>query len=182
MNRRQAFGGLAALAVAGTSLRQAHAAIEFVSEGFGLAIDDFTEIWGDGEPGQTYLQYPLSNGTWFIGQNRDGFVTYIERSWDDETDVSQNDAAELALSVMPEESNLMESYRASFGAIAHGIRIDRYESASLADQLGVSGSSGEDFLARTSFVVTYELVPMTSELDYAVRRVSIIHRSDLDDA
>lgn len=177
MNRRQAIGGMAAMTVGVSGIRSTHAAVEFISTGFGLAIDDFTEIWGEGEPGQTYLQYPEDDGTWFIGQNEDGLVNFMERYWDEGADFPLDDAMELALSVCPEESNLHESYQAAFGAILYGVQVDRYESSSLADQFGITPEN-DDFLASTSFVIVYELAPMSAAMDYAVRRFSIIHRSE----
>lgn len=180
MNRRQALGGIAALTVGTSGVRSARAAIEFVSDGFGLAIDDFVAIWGEGEPGQTYLQYPEDDGTWFIGQTAHGLVNYIERSWNEGLEPSLEDANVVALAIIPEESIENQTYRAKYGAILHGIQIDRFTSSSLADQLGIKRVSEDDFLAETSFVIAYELVPLAAEFDLAVRRFSVVLESDPD--
>ena len=176
MNRRQALGGIAVVAAGMAQLRSAQAAIEFISEGFGLNLEDFVEIWGEGEPGQSYLQYPEDDGMWFVGQ-RDGYVTFIERFWDEGSEAPLEDAVEQALAIVPEEHRLEQSYRASYGAILHGIQIDRYESSSLADQLGTGKATEEEFLAYTSFVIAYELVPLSGEFGFAVRRFSIMHEA-----
>ncbi|MDQ2682373.1 MAG: hypothetical protein M3Y37_02485 [Chloroflexota bacterium] len=180
MNRRQALGGIAAVAGGMAQIRSAHAAIEFISEGFGLALDDFIEIWGEGEVGQTYLQYEEDDGTWFVGRNEDDFVTYIERFWNEGSEADFDDAVEEALAIIPEESSLRQTYQAPYGAILHGIQVDRYESSSLADQLGVGRASDEEFLAYTSFAIIYDLVPHAEEFGFAVRRFTIIHESRHD--
>jgi hypothetical protein len=170
MNRRAALGGLALATGLVATARERFALAAFASGGYGMTVKAFQAAHGEGQAGQSYLQYPQSDGMLFVGQNNGtGLVDFIERLWNPETHGTENAAITEAMALLPDDALLSETFTAQFGYIGYGQRIDRYRSSHLKAQFGSDAIS-----SNAIFVVVYEFVPATASLASEVLRFSIL--------
>jgi hypothetical protein len=170
MNRRKALGGLALVTGLAASSGERSAMAAFASGGYGMTVKAFRAAHGEGEAGQSYLQYPQSDGMLFVGQNNDaGIVDFIERLWNPESHGTENAAITEAMALLPDDAVLNETFSARFGYIGYGQRIERYRSGGLKAQFGPDANSN-----NAIFAVVYEFVPATKSMASEVLRFSIL--------
>ena len=136
MNRRTVLSLVAATAATQGLPRVSSAQTStFESTGLGLTISDWEDKFGPGEPGQTYTSFPLDNGNFWVGTAGDNrAVDYIERNYADPNGVALADAQQEAVTLIPGDARLVESFVANYAAILHGSQIDRYQSKTLPAQ------------------------------------------------
>jgi hypothetical protein len=104
----------------------------------------------------------------------DGFVTFVERGWEDEDGIAVTEATDAVLDLLPADAELVETYylpATPGGPIA--LAIERYESPSLAALLGDLESGWDG-----SIVVVYQAAVPTSDAaavagETTITRVSI---------
>ena len=172
MNRRTVLSLVAATAATQGLPRISSAQTStFESTGLGLTISDWEDKFGPGEPGQTYTSFPLDNGNFWVGTAGDNrAVDYIERNYADPNGVALADAQQEAVTLIPGDARLVESFVANYAAILHGSQIDRYQSKTLPAQF--KGDAARSY--TRNFVIMYELAPAPAAFDYFVTRYVII--------
>lgn len=141
----------------------------YQSGGLGLAIEEWEAIYGPGIIGQSYLEYPLLDGTYYVGLlGANAAVAYIERRWDDPTGVTLDDALAEAATLLPTDAKLTEAYLADSAFLGYGTDVYRYRSKTLLAQY-----EGTAAPLSPGFVVIVEKVPAPDVLDFHVVRVTI---------
>jgi hypothetical protein len=144
----------------------------YASGGLGLSLDDFEAKYGPGEVGQTYMQYPLQDGMYYVGATKSQSqraVNYIERSWNEGSGVSLDDAQVEAESLLPDDAKFIESYQATSARILYGTQVDRYQSRTISKRL-----QDDQHRYGSNFVIIYHLVPATGAYDVMVERFMIV--------
>jgi hypothetical protein len=146
----------------------------YPSGGLGLSLDDFEARYGPGEVGQTYMQYQLPDGMYFVGATKSQSqgqrtINYIERSWDEGSGGSLDDAKAEAGSLLPADAKFIESYQATSARILHGTRVDRYQSRTISQRL-----KDDEHRYGSNIVIIYHLVPATDAYDVMVERFMIV--------
>jgi hypothetical protein len=170
MNRRTILGGMTALTGVLALQTESKAKAPFTSNGYGLRVDQFKEIHGEGEPGQSYIQYSMTDGTMFVGQdNTAGVVNFIERYWNPESRGTKEAAMADAQSLLPADAVLNENFAAQFGFIGYSTLIQRYRSGTLKSQYGTAATS-----TNAIFAVVFEYVPSGTSMEQLVLRYSIV--------
>ncbi len=170
MNRRTIIGGLTAVTGVLALQTESRAIATFSSNGYGLRVDQFKAIHGDGEPGQSYIQFPMADGMMFVGQdNTAGVVNFIERYWNPESRGTQEAAMADALSLLPADAVLNENFAAQFGFIGYSTLIQRFRSGTLKSQYGTDAIS-----TNAIFAVVFEFVPSGTSMEQLVLRYSIL--------
>ncbi len=150
----------------------------YPSGGLGLGLDDFEALYGPGEVGQTYMQYRLQDGMYYVGAVKSPSqsqsqgqraVDYIERSWDEGSGGTLADAKAEAESLLPDDAKFIESYQATSARILHGTQIDRYQSRTISQRL-----QNDQHRYGSNIVIIYHLVPATDAYDVMVERFMIV--------
>lgn len=160
--------GCTATLAASSAARQTGSS--YPSGGLGLSLDDFDALYGPGEPGQAYMQYPLQNGMYYVGATKSQrAVSYIERSWNQGSGVSLDDAQAEAESLLPDDAKFIESYQANSARILYGTHVDRYQSRTISQRL-------KDGQRRygSNLVIIYHLIPASQAYDVVVDRFMIV--------
>ena len=172
MHRRTVLS-LAAVSVAAQALPHVSNAqtSDFQSGGLGLSISDWEDMLGQGEAGQTYMSFPLDDGNFWVGAAGDDHaVDYIERNYADPNGVVLADAQQEAVTLVPSDARVLESFVANYAQILHGSQIDRYQSSSLPARF--KGDTARSY--TRNFVIMYELSPAPDAFDYFVTRYFVI--------
>jgi hypothetical protein len=172
MNRRTVLSLAAATAATQTLPSVANAQTDaFESGGLGLSIPDWETMLGQGEAGQTYMSFALDDGNFWVGAAGDSHaVDYIERNYADPNGVPLADAQQEAVTLVPADARIQESFVANYAEILHGSQIDRYQSKSLPARF-----NGDTARSHTrNFVIMYELSPALEAFDYVVTRYFVI--------
>jgi len=172
MNRRTVLSLAAAAAAVQSLPRVANAQTgSFASGGLGLSITDWEEMFGQGEAGQTYMSFALDDGNFWIGTAGDNHaVDYIERNYADPNGVALADAQQEAVTLVPADARVLETFVANYAQILHGSNVDRYKSKSLPTQF--EGGTARSY--TRNFVIMYELSPAPEAFDYVVTRYFVI--------
>jgi hypothetical protein len=143
---------------------------EIDSNGIGLSRSAWEHLHGKGTRAGAVELY---DGGAYAVAITDGFVTFVERGWEDKGGVAVIDATNEVLGLLPADAELVQTYylpATPGGPIA--LAVERYESASLAELLGSFGRNWDG-----SIVVVYqESVPTNAETgpdDTKITRVSI---------
>ena len=153
----------------GRSLGAPQALAVYQSGGLGLTLEDWEAIYGPGIVGQTYLEYPLRDGTYYVSLlGTNAAVASIERRWDDPAGVTLDEALAEAATLLPTDARLTELYPADSAFIGYGTDVYRYRSQTLLAQYAGTAAS-----LSPGFVVIVEKVPAPDALDARVVRVTI---------
>jgi len=172
MNRRTVLSLAAATAAVQTLPHVANAQTgAFESGGLGMSISDWEDMLGPGEAGQTYMSFALADGNFWVGAAGDNHaIDYIERNYADPNGVALADAQQEAVTLVPADARVLESFVANYAQILHGSQVDRYQSKLLPAQF--TGDTTRSY--TRNFVIMYELSPAPEAFDYFVTRYFVI--------
>ena len=79
-------------------------------------------------------------------------------------------AQQEAVTLVPSDARVLESFVANYAQILHGSQIDRYQSSSLPARF--KGDTARSY--TRNFVIMYELSPAPDAFDYYVTRYFVI--------
>ena len=131
------------------------------SGGIGLSRDDWEDLHGAGEAGQSLVSY--EGGAYDVGFE-EGVVAFVELGWEDVSNVTFDEAEVEDL--LPSDAELVEAF--AFPATAVGptsLLARRYESEALADLFGGERTGG--------ILVLYQEAPSPDCFEPDVSRASI---------
>ena len=135
------------------------------SEGIGLDRDEWEELHGPGNAGQSYVEY--EDGRYLVGFDDDA-VTFIERGWEDEGNVTMDEAADEVDDLLPADAQLRETFYAPPTAAGPiGLFFERYQSDSLGERLADAAT------ARTDGILVVYQQQRGQQIEPDVTRVSI---------
>lgn len=135
------------------------------SEGIGLDREAWEELHGPGNAGQSYVEY--EDGRYLVGFTDDA-VTFIERGWEDEGNLTMEEAAAEVADLLPTDARLRETFYAPPTAAGPiGLFFERYQSDALGDRLADASTAHTD-----SILVVYQQ-QRGQQIEPEVTRVSI---------
>jgi hypothetical protein len=144
---------------------------EIDSGGIGLSRSAWEREHGKGTRAGAVELY--ENGTYAVAIT-DGFVTFVERGWEDQGGIAVTDASDAVRALLPADAKLVSTYylpSTPGGPI--GLAVERYESASLAARLEplALGWDGSIVVVYQETVPTGQQTPTSEEPK--ITRVSI---------
>jgi hypothetical protein len=156
-------------AASGQSSGAPQALAIYPSGGLGLVLEDWEAIYGTGIIGQSYLEYPLRDRTYYVALlGTNAAVAFIERRWDDPAGATLDEALAETATILPADARLTEFYPADSAFLGYGTDVYRYRSQTLLAQY-----AGTAAPLSPGFVVIVEKVPAPDALDARVVRVTI---------
>lgn len=135
------------------------------SEGIGLDREAWEDLHGPGNAGQSYVEY--EDGRYLVGFDDDA-VTVIERGWEDEGNITAEEAAEEVDDLLPVDAQMRETFYAPPTAAGPiGLSFKRYQSDSLGNRLDDVAT------ARTDSILVVYQQQRGRQIEPDVTRVSI---------